>query len=150
MVNLHINGESREIVVKPSDTLLHVLREHLGLTGAKSGCETGDCGSCTVLINGEPIHSCLTLAIETNELEILTIEGLHHSPIQEEFISHSAFQCGFCTPGFIVNSHALFQRFPEATDEIIDEWMQSNLCRCTGYKEIQAAIKSAISKNRES
>lgn len=144
VVTLHVNGETHEVMVRSADTLLHTLREQLGLNGAKRGCENGDCGACTVLINGEPIHSCLALSIESINQPITTIEGLNGSSIQQIFINKWAIQCGFCTPGFILNCHALANKYTNADDQVIDEWMQSNLCRCTGYQEIKEAVKSVI------
>lgn len=144
VITVNVNGESHEIMVRSADTLLYALREQLGLTGAKRACENGDCGACTVLVNGEPVHSCLSLAIETVGQRITTIEGLRNSPIQEAFIRHWAIQCGFCTPGFILNCHALVEKKPDADDETIEDWMQSNLCRCTGYQEIKEAVKDIL------
>lgn len=145
LIHLHVNGETREAVVRSADTLLHTLREELGLTGAKQACGDGDCGACTVLINGEPTHACLSLAIETVNQPITTIEGLpSNSPLQQAFVEKFAIQCGYCTPGFILNCHALIETHPDADDEIIEEWLQSNLCRCTGYQEIKEAVKSVL------
>lgn len=144
IINLHVNGETHEAVIRSADTLLHTLREQLGLTGAKKSCETGDCGACTVLINGEPTHACLSLAIEAVDQPITTIEGLIGSPIQQTFVNKWAIQCGYCTPGFILNCHALAQKHPGASDEVIEEWMQSNLCRCTGYQEIKEAVQAVV------
>lgn len=144
-IHLYVNGETREAVVRSADTLLHTLREELGLTGAKRACGDGDCGACTVLVNGEPTHSCLSLAIETVNQPITTIEGLpNNSPIQQAFVEMFAIQCGYCTPGFILNCHALLTTHPDADDEMIEEWLQSNLCRCTGYQEIKEAVKSVL------
>lgn len=148
IVTLHVNGESHEVMIRSADTLLQTLREQLGLKGAKRACENGDCGACTVLVNGEPVHSCLSLAIETIRQPITTIEGLMHSPIQQAFIEHWAIQCGFCTPGFVLNCHALAEKDPDASDETIEDWMQSNLCRCTGYQEIKDAVKDVLQQAR--
>ncbi|MED3563871.1 (2Fe-2S)-binding protein [Bacillus xiapuensis] len=146
VVKLHVNGETHEVMVRSADTLLHTLREQLGLTGAKRACENGDCGACTVLINGQPQHSCLSLTIETINQPIGTIESLLDSPIQKTFIEKWAIQCGYCTPGFILNCHALAQKHPDADDSVIEEWMESNLCRCTGYHEIKEAIKAVLTE----
>ena len=145
LVELQVNGETRTVVARPADTLLYVLREQLGLTGAKPGCKNGDCGACTVLMDGWPIKSCLTLAVEAIGHQVTTIEGLKDTPIQKAFLDKWAFQCGYCTSGYIIVCHALTQIHPDAGDEIIGEWLQSNLCRCTSYEEIQAAVKSVMS-----
>lgn len=144
MVELNVNKEQKETVVRPADTLLNALREGLGLTGAKPGCLNGDCGACTVLVDGRPMKSCLMLAVEAAGKQVITIEGLTDTPIQRAFIDHGAFQCGYCTPGFIVNCHALIQTHPDASDEIIRDWLQSNICRCTGYREIKEAVTSVL------
>lgn len=144
VVTLNVNGESHEVMIRCADTLLHTLREQLGLKGAKRACENGDCGACTVLVNGAPMHSCLSLTIENIQQPITTIEGMMNSPIQKMFIDKWAIQCGFCTPGFILNCHALAEKYPNAGDETIEEWMQSNLCRCTGYQEIKEAVKDVL------
>lgn len=143
---LNINGEKRKVVVKPSDTLLRVLREKLGLTGGKPGCENGDCGACTVLLDGKPVKSCMILAIEVANKEITTIEGLNNTEIQEAFLEEGGFQCGYCTSGFLVNAYALLEEKPDANDDEMKEWMQSNLCRCTGYEGIKNALHSAQRK----
>ena len=147
-IDLLVNNEMRNVVIRPSDTLLRVLREVLGLTGAKPGCENGDCGSCTVLIDGWPMKSCIMLAAEAVNQQITTIEGLKDTPIQNAFLEQWAFQCGYCTPGFIMNCHALANIHPDANDEVIQEWLESNICRCTGYEEIEAAVKSVLSQQR--
>ncbi|WP_445487551.1 (2Fe-2S)-binding protein [Niallia sp. 03133] len=139
----------KEVVISPAQTLLTTLRDRLYLTGAKPGCYNGDCGACTVLIDQQPIKSCLMLAIEAIDHEITTIEGLNSTPIQQAFIEHFAFQCGYCTPGFIMNCHALCTLHPYAEEEQIREWLSSNICRCTSYNEIEAAIKSVLQKKLE-
>lgn len=145
---LSINGEDNPVHVNTTDTLLHTLREKVGLTGAKPGCLNGDCGACTVHIEGQAMKSCLTLAVEVEGQKIRTIEGLQNTPIQEAFVDHFAFQCGYCTPGFIMNCQALVETEPNATDATINSWLSSNICRCTGYKEIEEAVKAVLSKNK--
>jgi aerobic carbon-monoxide dehydrogenase small subunit len=141
--NLFVNGEERRVTFRYAEILLNVIRYQLGLTGAKPGCLNGDCGACTVNINGVAQKSCLTLAVEAIGKEILTIEGLN-APIQGTFIDHFAFQCGYCTPGFIMNCHSLLNNRKNPSDEEITKWLESNICRCTSYIEIEAAVKSAI------
>ncbi|WP_429902618.1 (2Fe-2S)-binding protein [Heyndrickxia ginsengihumi] len=143
-VILQVNGEQREVTIRPADTLLYVLREKLGLTGAKPGCLNGDCGACTVNIDGWPMKSCLMLGIEAVGKDVLTIEGLTNTPIQQAFVENFAFQCGYCTPGFIMNCHSLLQKHPEASDGVMKEWLESNICRCTSYEEIKVAMKAAL------
>jgi aerobic carbon-monoxide dehydrogenase small subunit len=142
---MNVNNEERNVIVRHADTLLYVIRE-LGLTGAKPGCENGDCGTCTILVDGLPIKSCLMLAVECIGRKITTIEGLKNTPIQKAFLEKFGFQCGYCTPGFIMNCHALVGTHPDANDQIIEEWLQSNICRCTGYEEIRQAVKMALNK----
>ena len=144
LIDLNINYEMKSVAVRPSDTLLYTLREQLGLTGAKNSCENGDCNSCTVLVDGWPVKSCLILAVEMQGHVITTIEGLKDTPVQRAFLEKFAVQCGFCTPGFVMNSHALVSIHPEADDDMINEWLQSNLCRCTSYTEIKEAVKSVL------
>ncbi|MBM4763624.1 (2Fe-2S)-binding protein [Bacillus sp. B15-48] len=143
-IMLNLNGENRSVYVRNADTLLFVLREELGLTGAKPGCLNGDCGACTIDVDGDSMKSCLMLAIEAVGKKVTTVEGLKNTPIQTEFIKKFAFQCGYCTPGFIMNCHALIQKYPNADDTVIKDWLESNICRCTGYKEIEEAIKSVL------
>lgn len=143
-VELNINGRASPVCVKPSDTLLHTLRTQLGLTGAKPGCENGDCGACTVLVDGMPVKSCLMLAVEAVGHAITTVEGLSDAPIQKAFVEQWGFQCGYCTSGFLMVCHALAQHHPHADDELVETWLQSNLCRCTGYAEIREAVKSIL------
>ncbi|OZV12384.1 (2Fe-2S)-binding protein [Tissierella sp. P1] len=144
VLTLNINGEDREVLTKPSDTLLYTLRAKLGLTGTKPGCENGDCGACTVLVDDWPIKSCLMLTVEAIGKRVLTIEGLKDAPIQKAFVENFAFQCGYCTSGFLMVCHSLSKIHPDANDTVIQEWLQSNLCRCTGYAEIEDAIKSIL------
>jgi len=146
-LTLSVNGEDRLVAVRPGDTLLRVLREKLGLTGTKCGCENGDCGACTVLVDGVPVKSCMTLAAENEGHAITTIEGLHAHPVQAAFSDKTGFQCGFCTPGMILNATALLAVHPHPDPETTREWMESNLCRCTGYEAIQDAIRAAEEGN---
>lgn len=141
---LRVNDEERQVTVRHADHLLYVLRERLGLTGAKPGCLNGDCGACTVEVDGYPVKSCLVLAMELTGKAITTIEGLKNTPIQKAFVEKFAFQCGYCTPGFIMNCHTLIQNVPQADDAQIKEWLESNICRCTGYSEIKEAIKLVL------
>ncbi|TVQ36640.1 MAG: (2Fe-2S)-binding protein [Spirochaetaceae bacterium] len=142
-IELHINGRPRRVTIRPGDTLLRTLRETLGLVGTKMGCENGDCGACTVLLDGVPIKSCITLTLDAEGRDVTTIEGLSDSPIQRAFIESYGFQCGFCTPGMILNAHALLQSNPSPGAETVRSWMESNLCRCTGYEPIENAIRMA-------
>ena len=144
IVDLNINNETMTVMVNPSDTLLHVLRERLSLTGAKPGCENGDCGACTVLMDGWPIKSCLMLAVEAVGHQITTVEGLANAPVQKAFVENWGFQCGYCTSGFLMVCHALSAVHPDADDFVIEQWLQSNLCRCTGYGEIKDAVKAIL------
>jgi len=148
-IELNINGEKRNLIIRPADTLLRVLREQLGLTGAKAGCENGDCGTCTVLLDGLPVKSCIMLAVEALGHKVTTIEGLKKEPIQKAFIDKWSFQCGYCTPGFIMNCYGLITIHPDAGDKTIEEWLQSNICRCTSYEEIREAIKSVLHLNKK-
>ncbi|MCL6587588.1 MAG: (2Fe-2S)-binding protein [Anoxybacillus sp.] len=144
---LHINGERRSAVIRQADTLLMVIR-YLGLTGAKPGCLNGDCGACTVLVNDTPIKSCMMLAIETVGQEITTIEGLRDTAIQRAFVEQFAFQCGYCTPGFVMNAYALTTQKPDADEETIRKWLESNICRCTSYHEIEQAVRSVLAQKK--
>lgn len=145
-LELDINGEIRNVIVRPADTLLDVLRDKLGLTGGKPGCENGDCGACTILMDGWPIKSCIILAVEAVGHKIITIEGLKDSQLQKAFVLESGFQCGYCTSGFILNCQGLINMHPDANDDTIKEWLESNICRCTSYEEIGKAIKSVLRK----
>ncbi|TCP55735.1 carbon-monoxide dehydrogenase small subunit [Tumebacillus sp. BK434] len=148
-VELRVNGEHHRAFIRSADTLLQALREQLELTGAKAGCENGDCGTCTVQINGWPVKSCMMLAIEAVGQSVTTIEGLQGTPIQQAFVHHFAFQCGFCTPGFLIVCHALAQIHPDADEDVIREWLQSNICRCTSYQEIRGAMKAALAQAQQ-
>jgi carbon-monoxide dehydrogenase small subunit len=144
IIKLYINGELRELAVRPSDLLLDVLREQVGLTAAKPGCKNGDCGVCTVIIDGWPAKSCLVLAVEAEGHVILTVEGLMgNAAVQKAFFAENAFQCGYCTSGFLMVCHAMQIQHPNLPEEYeIEEWLQSNLCRCTSYQEIRKAVHS--------
>ncbi len=139
---LTINNESRSVVFKPSDTLAQVIREQAGLTGTKLSCENGDCGACTVQLDEVAVKSCLILAIEAVGCRITTIEGIENQPLQDAFVEHNGFQCGYCTSGMIVTIDALFKKHPHPDEATIRSYLQSNLCRCTGYEGIEAAVKS--------
>jgi aerobic carbon-monoxide dehydrogenase small subunit len=141
---LAVNGERRRVTARPADTLLYSLREGLGLTGAKPGCENGDCGACTVLVDGVPMKSCMVLTVEVGERCVLTVEGLRMAPAQKAFVEHWAFQCGYCTAGFLMVVHGLAQSRPRADGAETLEWLRSNICRCTGYAEIEAAARAAL------
>ncbi len=147
LIQLRVNGELYEVAVHPHWTLLEVLREELDLTGAKKGCDAGDCGGCTVILDGKPVVSCLTLAVEADGRDILTIEGLAQNgqlhPIQNAFVEHGAIQCGFCTPGMIMSAKALLDENPNPTEEEVRQAIAGNLCRCTGYVKIVEAILAA-------
>ncbi|MEA5135218.1 MAG: (2Fe-2S)-binding protein [Candidatus Fimivivens sp.] len=142
IISLNVNGETHELVVRPSDILLDVLREQLGLTGAKPGCKNGDCGACTIIMDDWPVKSCLVLAVEAPGHTILTVEGLNGtSAVQESFVKSNAFQCGYCTSGFLMVCHALKMQQPSLPEEyVIEEWLESNICRCTSYQEIREAV----------
>jgi aerobic carbon-monoxide dehydrogenase small subunit len=146
-VQTTINGEEVEFLCEPRQSLLEVLRETLGLTGAKEGCNNGNCGACNVILDGALVNSCLVLAVEINGRHLTTIEGIATArglhPLQEKFIAHAALQCGFCTPGFIVASKALLDRNPNPRESEVREWLAGNLCRCTGYDRIVRAVMDA-------
>lgn len=147
-ITLSINGESEQVDVPSNMTLLKMLREKLALTGTKNGCMAGECGACTVIMNGEPVNSCMVLAVECDGAEITTVEGLAKDGaldlLQQTLIDHGAVQCGFCTPGVLMSSQALLDRNPDSTDEDICEALTGNLCRCTGYIRIFEAVKAAV------
>jgi aerobic carbon-monoxide dehydrogenase small subunit len=146
-IQLTINGQPVEAAVESNRTLLQFLREDLGLTGTKHGCGLGDCGACTVILDGQPVNSCLVLAIQANGREVLTIEGLAENgklhPIQQAFVDKGAIQCGFCTPGMILSAKALLDANPKPNEYEIRMAISGNLCRCTGYQKIVEAIEEA-------
>jgi carbon-monoxide dehydrogenase small subunit len=146
LLELTVNGEVQEVAVKPNDTLLEVVREKLGLIGTKEACGVGECGACTVLMEGRPVLSCLTLALDAAEQEVTTIEGLSTGedldPIQESFIQYGAVQCGFCTPGMILTVKELLDRDKNPGEVQIRDAISGNLCRCTGYAKIVEAIQA--------
>lgn len=149
---LTVNGEPAEAAVDPAKTLLEVLREDLQLTGTKHGCELGECGACAVLLDGEPVLSCLVLAPECGGRAVVTVEGLGRDgrldPLQEAFADLGAAQCGYCTPGILITARALLDREPEPSRERIREALSGNLCRCTGYLQILEAVEAAASRAR--
>ena len=150
-IELIVNGDRYEVAVEPNRMLVDVLREDLGLTGTKIGCAQGDCGACTVLMDGVSISSCLTLAVEAHQRDITTIEGLATSPqelhpIQESFVQHGAVQCGYCTPGMVMSAKHLLDNNPKPNEEEIRQGLSGNLCRCTGYNKIVEAIGAAADK----
>jgi len=146
-VRMKVNGDWKEASVQPETTLLEALRETWGLTGAKRGCDEGDCGACTILLDGKPVNSCLVLAIRVDGREITTIEGLGKEdrlhPLQSAFIHHGALQCGFCGPGMILSAKALLDSNPNPTEAEIRQALAGNICRCTGYSKIIEAVQSA-------
>ena len=146
-VDLVVNGDPHSVMVKANTLLVNVLRDQLNLTGTKKGCELGNCGTCTVLMDGKPVDSCLVLAVEADGHEITTIEGLaqHGLPnrLQKAFIDHAAVQCGFCTPGMILSAQALLTRVPHPTEQEVRGAIAGNLCRCTGYVNIVKAVLAA-------
>ena len=151
-VHLKVNGLAYETEVEPRRTLLELIREDLELMGTKEGCGLGECGTCTVLLDGKPIKSCITLAVQANGREVTTIEGLEKSdgtlhPLQQAFIDHGAIQCGFCTPGMILSGKALLDENPRPTELEVRQAIAGNLCRCTGYQKIVEAILSVASKS---
>ncbi len=151
-ITLTVNKETYDVVANPNRTLLEVLRDDLHLTGTKESCGEGVCGSCTVLVDGRPVRSCLTLAVAAEGREITTIEGLAEGeklhPVQEAFVSHHAIQCGFCSPGMILTAYALLQENPNPTEEEIRRAISGSVCRCTGYAKIVEAVKSLAGEGR--
>jgi carbon-monoxide dehydrogenase small subunit len=147
VVSLCVNGEWRELAVRPRVTLVEAIRDLVGLTGTKASCESGTCGACTVLLEGRPVLSCITLAVECDGMEVRTVEGLADggklNPLQEAFLDHGALQCGFCTSGMLMSATALLERDPKPDRAAINKALEGNLCRCTGYNGIVDAVLAA-------
>jgi carbon-monoxide dehydrogenase small subunit len=152
-ITLTVNGVVRQALVEPNQTLTSLLRDELGLTGTKHGCGVGDCGCCTVILDGETVNSCLVLALQAQGREVLTIEGLASGgelhPLQRAFVDAGAIQCGFCTPGMILSAKALLDVTPRPSREEITKGLSGNLCRCTGYEKIVEAVQDAAAKMSE-
>jgi len=152
LVSFTLNGRLQEIDVEPHELLLDVVRDRLGLTGAKRSCDVEVCGACTLLVDGRPVSACTTLAFEVRGRAVMTIEGLADNgklhPLQEAFIEHGGFQCGYCTPGMILASKALLDENPNPSEEELKHFMHGNICRCTGYKKIIESIMAAAKKMR--
>lgn len=148
LISCTVNGTLHTLSVNPGETLLEMLRNRLQLTGTKKGCEVGECGACTVLVNGQAIDSCIYLAVWSDGTEIITIEGLAKegqlSPLQQSFLNEGAVQCGFCTPGVILAAHSLLKENSNPTEEEIRKGLSGNLCRCTGYQNIIRAVQKTI------
>jgi aerobic-type carbon monoxide dehydrogenase small subunit (CoxS/CutS family) len=149
-IELNVNSESCDLVVEPQMTLAEALREHLGMTGTKEGCGTGECGACTVLLDGKPVLACLTLAADCEQMQILTVEGLSEggrlTTVQEALLEKGAVQCGFCTPGMALSITALLEQAPNPSENEILKALEGNLCRCTGYNKIMEAIQLATER----
>jgi aerobic-type carbon monoxide dehydrogenase small subunit (CoxS/CutS family) len=152
VIALHINGEIHEVAVRPHDTLLHVLREELGLIGTKKGCDAGGCGCCTVLLEGKAVYSCMVFVMAAQNRKITTIEGLQENgrldPLQEAFMQAGAVQCGYCTCGMIMSAKSFLSHQPDPSEQEIREGIAGNLCRCTGYQKIVDAIKMAAANKQ--
>jgi aerobic carbon-monoxide dehydrogenase small subunit len=152
LITLKVNNKTYEVAVKPNQTLADLIRYDLGLTGTKKGCETGECGSCTVILDGRPVNSCLVLALQANGGEILTVEGMENEsglhPLQEAFVQHGAIQCGFCTPGMLLTAKSLLDEKPNPSESEIRTAISGNLCRCTGYQKIVEAVQSVSESSR--
>lgn len=147
VVTANINGQEMEFLCEPRQSLLEVLREELLLTGAKEGCNNGNCGACNVILNGVLVNSCLVLAVEAEGANVTTVEGMASPdklhPLQQKFLEHAALQCGICTPGFLVSAKALLDKNPDPTEHDVRLWLAGNLCRCTGYDKIVRAVLDA-------
>lgn len=148
LVSATVNGEAVEFLCEPQQSLLECLRDVLGLTGTKEGCNDGNCGACSILFDGQLVHSCMVLGVEAEGHEITTVEGLSDwdglHPIQQAFLEEDAFQCGFCTPGFLIATKALLDREPNPSETRIRTWLSGNLCRCTGYDKIVRAVCKVV------
>jgi len=153
VITLTVNAERYKVAIHPHRTLLEVLREEIGLTGTKGGCERGACGSCTVLLDGDPVLACMTLALSVEGKDIRTVEGLAEgqklSPLQKAFVEHGAIQCGFCTPGMLMSATALLSKNPHPNADKIKKAISGNLCRCTGYAKIVEAIRAVAEDTKE-
>ncbi len=157
MAKMHIqtrlNGDDVEFLAEPRQSLLEVLRDDIGLTGTKEGCNNGNCGACSVMLNGRVVNSCCVLAVETQGAEVTTIEGLAHGdqlhPLQQAFLEEAALQCGICTPGFIMSAKALLDREPNPDEHRVRFWLAGNLCRCTGYDKIVKAVMKVSNDMQE-
>jgi carbon-monoxide dehydrogenase small subunit len=149
-IEFRVNGMKAQLSVGDNQTLLELLRDKLDLTGTKRGCDSGDCGACTVLVDGQPVNACLVLAAEVSGSDITTIEALGQydnlHPLQQAFVDYNAVQCGFCTPGMIMMASALLDEYPDPTEGDIRQYLQGNLCRCTGYGKIVQAIQAAVKR----
>ena len=152
-VRTNINGDATEFLCEPRQSLLECLRDILGLTGAKEGCNDGNCGACSVILDGRIVNSCLVLGVEAEGREITTIEGVARGaglhPLQRAFVESAALQCGFCTPGLILAAKALLDREPDPSEEMIRQWLANNLCRCTGYDKVIRAVRQAAAEMAE-
>lgn len=150
VISFNLNGEDIQVLAEPNRTLLDLLRDDLGLTGTKKGCEAGECGACTVMLDDRPVNSCITLAAEVEGCRVITVEGVAQdgqlSPLQRQFIDKWAFQCGYCTAGMILSAKALLERNPHPTEQEIREAIEGNLCRCTGYVKIIEAIQAVVAE----
>lgn len=153
IVNATVNGNPVDFIAEPHQSLLECLRDTLGLTGSKEGCNDGNCGACSVLFNGRLVNACLVLGVEIDGQDVVTVEGLSDlqelSPVQEAFVLEDGLQCGYCTPGFIVSTKALLDKNPNPTEQEIRFWLAGNLCRCTGYDKIIRSVKSAAQLNAQ-
>jgi len=154
LINVKVNGKSYELFIKPKITLLQLLRNELGFTGTKQACMDNSCGACTVIVNEMAVKACSVLAMQVNGKEVTSVEGLatddgQLTPLQEAFLEHSAFQCGFCTPGKLMSATAMLEEMPNPTEEDVRRDMEGNLCRCTGYKQYLEAIMDVVEKRKE-